>query len=83
MLKIKWISIIFVFFITSVLAQTNYYVSSSQGNDSNSGTSESSTWKSIAKVNSVNFQPGDNIKFECGNEWTGGINNNTKRHTRK
>ena len=45
-----------------------YYVSNS-GNDTNSGTSESQSWKSIDKVNKSTFQPGDNILLKRGDIW--------------
>ncbi len=45
-----------------------YYVSTT-GNDSNSGTSESSPWKTISKINSSSFQPGDSILFKRGEVW--------------
>lgn len=47
---------------------TIYYVSSA-GNDSNNGTSTASPWKTISKVNSFAFVPGDNILFKCGDTW--------------
>ena len=66
-----------VLFVTIVLAsvlplsaQTAYYVSSSQGNDSNNGTSSSSPWKSFSKVNSANFNPGDRVFFKCNDVWS-------------
>jgi hypothetical protein len=51
-------------------AGTTYYVSTS-GNDSNAGTSTSAPWRSLTKVNSTTFQPGDVIRFEAGDSWTG------------
>ena len=60
------------FYLTS--AQT-YYVSSSQGNDSNTGTSENSPYKSISKVNTLNLNPGDKILFKRGDVWQGEILN--------
>ncbi|MBQ2677255.1 MAG: hypothetical protein IJF54_07660 [Clostridia bacterium] len=50
---------------------TTYYVDSDGGNDSNSGTSSSAAWKTLSKVNSTTFQPGDNILFKKGGVWTG------------
>ncbi|MBZ3900434.1 right-handed parallel beta-helix repeat-containing protein [Streptomyces scabiei] len=50
-------------------AGTTYYVSAS-GSDSNAGTS-SAPWRSLTKVNSTTFQPGDVIRFEAGDSWTG------------
>jgi len=48
---------------------TTYYVSSSTGNDSNSGTSSSVAWQTIARVNGQTFQPGDSILFKRGDVW--------------
>ncbi len=62
-------------FVAFAGSATNYYVSAS-GNDSNNGTSENSAWKSIAKVNSVSFKPGDRILFHCGETFTGTVNVN-------
>ncbi|MEJ5309852.1 MAG: right-handed parallel beta-helix repeat-containing protein [Anaerolineae bacterium] len=50
-------------------AGTTYYVSSSGGSDSNNGLSESTPFKTIAKVNSLNLQPGDRVLFKCGDTW--------------
>ncbi len=57
-----------VLFFAKISQAATYYVSTS-GNDSNSGTSESSPWKTISKVNSSTFQPGDNILFKRGETW--------------
>ena len=66
-----FLTFIFVF-VALAGSATNYYVSAS-GNDSNNGTSENTAWKSIAKVNSVSFKPGDRILFHCGDTFTGTI----------
>ncbi|NIT72780.1 hypothetical protein GWO43_18265, partial [candidate division KSB1 bacterium] len=55
-------------FTSSIWSRT-YYVDVSNGNDSNSGTSEASPWKSISKVNGTDFQPGDVILFKRGERW--------------
>ncbi|PYR98466.1 MAG: hypothetical protein DMG16_20745 [Acidobacteria bacterium] len=51
-------------------AGNTYYVSNS-GNDSNSGTSTSSPWKTIAKVQSFlgNLGSGDSVLFQRGGIW--------------
>ena len=46
-----------------------YYVDSTNGNDSNSGTSESSAWQTIGKVNHSVFSPGDTILLRRGDIW--------------
>jgi hypothetical protein len=48
---------------------TTYYVSSSTGNDSNSGTSSAAAWQTVADVNAQTFQPGDSILFRRGDVW--------------
>jgi hypothetical protein len=48
---------------------TSYYVSSSTGSDSNSGTASTAPWQTIAHVNAQTFQPGDSILFRRGDVW--------------
>ncbi|MBO4431944.1 MAG: hypothetical protein J5852_00270, partial [Clostridia bacterium] len=48
---------------------TVYYVDSENGNDSNSGTSSSSAWKTLDKVNSTSMSSGSAVLFKCGGVW--------------
>ena len=50
-------------------SSTIYYISSSAGNDSNIGTTQSKPFQSVAKANSLNLQPGDQVLFKCGDTW--------------
>ena len=50
-------------------ASLTYYVSSSGGSDSNNGLSTGAPFATIAKVNSLNLQPGDRVLFKCGDTW--------------
>ncbi|GEM_PF-4908669 len=52
-------------------AQTTYYVSNSEGNDNNSGTSEATPFKTIDKVNQLSLKPGDKVLFKKGDTWIG------------
>jgi len=49
-----------------------YYVSNT-GSDSNNGTSTSTAWQTLAKVNSSNFVAGDQILFQKGGTFYGSI----------
>jgi hypothetical protein len=49
-----------------------YYVSQ-EGSDNNNGTSADSPWKSLKKLEEINFQPGDSILFAKNSEFQGGI----------
>lgn len=48
---------------------STYYVSSSTGNDSNSGTSPAAAWQTLAKVNGRTFAAGDRILLARGDVW--------------
>ncbi len=49
---------------------THYYVSPA-GDDTHPGTSPELPWRSLEKVNSFPFRPGDVIHFQCGGTWHG------------
>ena len=66
-----FLSAIMTLLVITAQAET-YYVSNS-GSDSNSGTSTSLPWKTLDKVNSSSFKPGDQMLFKRGDEWTGTI----------
>jgi hypothetical protein len=51
-----------------------YYVDAKNGNDGNSGTSPGSAWKSLEKINTFQFQPGDSILFKRGEIWREQLN---------
>lgn len=71
--NIKKIVIFFVFlFFQLNLSATIYYVSNT-GSDANNGTSISTPWQSINKVNSFSFVAGDKILFNKGNIFYGTI----------
>ena len=48
-----------------------YYVDSTLGDDNHNGTSLSTAWKTLAKINATFFSPGDRILFKSGSTWTG------------
>jgi hypothetical protein len=58
-----------IILLPSAVAATDYYVDATGGNDNNDGLSPSNAWKTIAKVNSETFQPGDSILFKRGEVW--------------
>jgi parallel beta-helix repeat protein len=71
---ILFISILFFAFssflpsLSQALAAT-YYVDATNSNDANTGLSEATPWKTIAKVNASSFVPGDQILFKRGEIW--------------
>src|SRR5580700_9624671 len=48
-----------------------YYVDFAKGADANPGTEERAPWKTIEKVNTSRFQPGDRILLKSGSVWQG------------
>lgn len=62
----SWIAL---FAFSSYSEAANYYVDSVKGNDSNSGLEQSFPWRTINKVNSMSFSPGDSVLFKRGGIW--------------
>lgn len=59
---------------TGCSSQTKcYYIDSQTGNDSNTGRSIRSPWKSLNKLEQCTFQPGDRILFAKNSAFSGGI----------
>ncbi|HVX65151.1 MAG TPA: right-handed parallel beta-helix repeat-containing protein [Bryobacteraceae bacterium] len=48
-----------------------FYIDSAAGNDGSDGLSEARPWKSLAKVNSQRFNPGDKLLLKSGAHFTG------------
>ena len=61
--------LLLVVFVSIPVYGATYYVDASNGNDSSNGTSEATAWKTISKVNSSSFSPGDDILFLRGEIW--------------
>lgn len=63
-----------VMLILSRVSATNYYIAAS-GNDANSGTSTSTPWKTLNKLNSFfsSLKPGDNVYLNRGDVFYGSI----------
>ncbi len=60
-------------FASDSSCKNNTYYVSSTGNDSNTGLSPEDPWQNLSKLNSVNFQPGDEIFLKGGDEFNGNI----------
>ena len=60
-------------FITAACSQGRTYYIANEGSDSNNGTSSSTPWKSIDKLNATSFGPGDNVLFKSGENFHGSI----------
>ena len=55
----------------SIEAQSNYFVSSSGGDDSNSGLTPKASWASLDRVNLASLNPGDSVQFKSGDIFYG------------
>jgi len=53
------------------VSANNYYLSSSTGNDANSGRSPSKAWASIGRLNKAVLKPGDSVLFKCNDVFCG------------
>ena len=50
---------------------TTYYLDAANGNDNQSGLSESNAWKSLYKLRDVKLNPGDRVLLKRGNTFQG------------
>lgn len=50
-------------------AAATYYVDSARGSDTNPGNTSAAPWKSLAKVDSTDFHPGDRILLRAASVW--------------
>ncbi len=55
---------------------TTYYVDSSGGSDDHKGTSAQSAWKSLAKLNGIEFKAGDKILLKADCRFIGPLRSN-------
>ena len=60
-----------LFALTPALSSygATYFVSSEHGSDNNAGTSATQPWKTLHRVNTAVFQPGDRILFAADSTW--------------
>lgn len=62
--------LLFLFFISfSSVSATEFYVDATGGDNLNSGTSTSTAWKTLSKINAGTFNPGDYIYLKRGEIW--------------
>jgi len=71
MKKLYFIMPLLLLLACTVQAQFKTYFISPTGNDGNNGLSIKQAWKTLDKVNTVVFQPGDQLLFETGSTWRG------------
>ncbi len=68
----QFLTVFFSLLTLSASAGTTYYVSAT-GNDQSSGTSATRAWRTIQKVNDTQLRAGDQVLFEGGSTFEGGI----------
>jgi len=72
---IKKLFLLFIFLLVPTLAWSAvYYIDCNVANDNGAGTSPTTAWKSIAKVNSSYFSSADQILFKKGCTWREQLN---------
>lgn len=56
---------------STIAGARNYYVDSSKGNDSNSGFTPETAWRSLDRASTAALQPGDSLLLARGSWWEG------------
>ena len=70
-LMVSLIISLFVSSFSMLAYAADYYISSTQGNDVNDGSTAASAFHSLAKINALNLLPGDRVLFKSGDQWKG------------
>jgi hypothetical protein len=65
-----WLLLGLVLLLPAGSSGTEYYISSSRGDDRNAG-SASSPWRSLAKISATALEPGDEVHFRKGDRFEG------------
>lgn len=58
-------------FLSAFSKAGTYHLDATKGDDSFTGLAPDQAWKTLAKVNATEFQPGDRILFKAGEVWNG------------
>ncbi|MAO45876.1 MAG: hypothetical protein CL823_01870, partial [Crocinitomicaceae bacterium] len=69
-LVVSFVIILLINLNYCILANT-YYVSNTSGNDQFDGLSSEYAFKTLNKINSIIYNPGDTILFKSGESWEG------------
>jgi len=72
-LKVLLLSFIMSFYFPGIIWGKGYYIDSRNGKDDNHGTSANAPLRTLAKVESIAFQPGDTLYFARGSSYNGGM----------
>ena len=67
-MTLRYLLLITLLLLSQLAGATTYYVKNS-GSDSAAGTSDATAWKTISKVNSFVFSPGDDVYLLDGDTW--------------
>ncbi|HHD83117.1 MAG TPA: hypothetical protein ENK92_03325, partial [Bacteroidetes bacterium] len=63
------LAVLLLSFVTTGILGSTYYVDSNSGDDNNDGLTPGTAWKTLSKVSSFTFQPGDRILLKAGSVW--------------
>ena len=66
------LGILLLFTVSGSASATTYFVRES-GNDSASGDSPTTTWRTIGRVNQAHLHPGDRVAFQSGESFAGNL----------
>ncbi len=61
--------IVWLIFAAMPVLATDYFISSSEGDDGNNGLSSSNPFESLAMIDGLILAPGDRVQLKCGDRW--------------
>ncbi len=60
-------------FVCAAARAADFYVDAERGRDAQPGTSPEQAWQTLERVNAARLNPGDRVRFKCGQMWRGSL----------
>lgn len=71
--QLRLLLVTFSLSLAMIVSGKGFYVNSQTGSDTNSGTSATVAWETLAKAKTATLSAGDTLFFACGSSFTGGL----------
>ncbi len=69
--KLRFILGFFMLLVVNQASAIDYYIDSVAGNDLANGTTISTPWKNVSRINGTTLSLGSKIYLKCGSVWNG------------
>ena len=72
-MKVQRVALFSCLFVCAAARAADFYVDAERGRDAQPGTSPEQAWQTLERVNAARLNPGDRVRFKCGQMWRGSL----------